>query len=208
MAASATTTTREVGTVLGVAALGSLFNNRLIDYLTQRLIELEVPPEFRDIVITAVLTGQVSGAEEAEKLYGPIVAKVVDAAYDAVHSGVSFSLFVAGCVILLSGWSPGSRSPRGEWNWSDGRRPLPPRHRRRGRAGGTAPLRRPAQTRAVSAAPKPEPASGPDRVALRSVVGACRRLEMPGPGRPMPGRKPCLECRSDPRRRSVPSWAR
>jgi EmrB/QacA subfamily drug resistance transporter len=103
MAASATTTSREVGTVIGVAALGSLFNTKLIDFLTARLIQLEVPPEFRDLVINAVLTGQFTGTEEAEKIYGPIVAKVVGAAYDAVHSGVSFSLLVAGCVILLSG---------------------------------------------------------------------------------------------------------
>jgi predicted MFS family arabinose efflux permease len=103
MAASATTTSREVGTVIGVAALGSLFNTKLIDFLTARLIQLEVPPEFRDLVINAVLTGQMSGSEEAEKIYGPVVAKVIGAAYEAVHSGVSFSLLVAGCVILLSG---------------------------------------------------------------------------------------------------------
>jgi EmrB/QacA subfamily drug resistance transporter len=103
MAASATTTSREVGTVVGVAALGSLFNTRLIDFLTERLIQLEVPEQFRKIVIDAVLTGQVQGAGAAEDQYGPIVAKVISAAYDAVHSGVSFSLIVAGCVILASG---------------------------------------------------------------------------------------------------------
>ena len=107
MAASATTTSREVGTVVGVAALGSLFNAQLITYLTQRLAQLQVPPQFRDIVITAVLTGQVpagnQGAAAAEQQYGPIVAKVVTAAYEAVHSGVSTSLVLAGGVILASG---------------------------------------------------------------------------------------------------------
>jgi EmrB/QacA subfamily drug resistance transporter len=105
MAASATTTAREVGTVIGVAALGSLFNTKLIDFLTSKLIELQVPPEFRKVVIDAVLTGQFSGssAASAEEQYGPIVAKVVNAAYAAVHSGVSFSLIVAGGVILASG---------------------------------------------------------------------------------------------------------
>ncbi len=104
MAASATTTAREVGTVVGVAALGSLFNTQLTTFLTQRLIELQVPPQFREIVITAVLTGQVpAGSAGAEAQYGPIVAKVISAAYDAVHSGVSISLLVAGCVILVSG---------------------------------------------------------------------------------------------------------
>jgi len=89
--------------VVGVAALGSLFNTKLIDFLTARLIQLEVPEQFRKIVIDAVLTGQVQGADAAEDQYGPIVAKVIGAAYDAVHSGVSFSLLVAGCVILASG---------------------------------------------------------------------------------------------------------
>jgi hypothetical protein len=107
MAASATTTAREVGTVVGVAALGSLFNGRLISFLTQRLIELGVPPEFRSVVMTAVVTGQVSGGgqgtAQAEKLYGPVVAKVIAAAYDALHSGLTISLFVASGVILASG---------------------------------------------------------------------------------------------------------
>ena len=104
MAASATTTSREVGTVVGVAALGSLFNSQLTTYLTQRLIQLGVPEQFRAVVINAVETGQVSGGSAgAEQQYGPIVAKVITAAYDAVHNGVSISLIVAGCVILASG---------------------------------------------------------------------------------------------------------
>ncbi len=107
MAASATTTSREIGTVLGVAVLGSLFNARLTTYLTERLIQLGVPEQFRSIVIKAVETGQVpaggAGGTGAEQQYGSIVAKVIDATYSAVHSGVSISLVVAGCVILVSG---------------------------------------------------------------------------------------------------------
>jgi EmrB/QacA subfamily drug resistance transporter len=103
MAASATTTSREVGTVVGVAALGSLFSTQLTEFLTRRLIELQVPEQFRELVITAVLTGEFSGAGDAQAQYGEIVTKVVGAAYDAVHSGVSISLLVAGCVILFSG---------------------------------------------------------------------------------------------------------
>jgi EmrB/QacA subfamily drug resistance transporter len=112
MAASATTTSREVGTVVGVAALGSLFNQRLISFLTQRLFDLGVPPEFQSLVLNSVVTGEVTaggqGAADAERLYGPIVAKVIAAAYDALHSGLTISLFVAGGVILASGvvaWS-------------------------------------------------------------------------------------------------------
>ncbi len=106
MAASATTTAREVGTVIGVAALGSLFNTKLIDFLTTRLLQLEpCPPEWQKFVIDAVLTGQFSGdaAKQAQALYGDVVTKVVGAAYAAVHSGVSLALIVAGGVILASG---------------------------------------------------------------------------------------------------------
>jgi EmrB/QacA subfamily drug resistance transporter len=121
MAASATTTSREVGTVVGVAVLGSLFNTQLTSYLTERLIQLEVPERFRAVVITAVTTGQVAGggqgAAASEQQYGPIVAKVIGAAYDATHSGVSISLIVAGSVILGSGivawvtFAPGRMPP-------------------------------------------------------------------------------------------------
>ena len=107
MAASATTTSREVGSVVGVAVLGSLFNGRLTVDLTQRLTHLGVPAPFRSIVITAVETGQVpsggKGAAGAEQAYGPIVGKVIDAAYGAFHTGLSVSLIVAGGVILASG---------------------------------------------------------------------------------------------------------
>jgi EmrB/QacA subfamily drug resistance transporter len=107
MAASATTTSREAGSVVGVAVLGSLFNGRLTADLTERLTHLGVPPQFRSIVITAVETGQVpsggKGAAGAEQVYGPIVAKVIGAAYGAFHTGLSVSLIVAGGVILASG---------------------------------------------------------------------------------------------------------
>lgn len=106
MAASATTTSREVGTVLGVAALGSLFNERLISFLTQRMVDLNIPKEFQGFVLNAVVTGQMSGdnAATAEQTYGPIVGKVVTAAFEALHSGLTISLFVAGGVILASGF--------------------------------------------------------------------------------------------------------
>ena len=47
MAAAATTTSRELGTVIGVAVLGSLVNGQLAGGLAQRLSELGVPAAFR-----------------------------------------------------------------------------------------------------------------------------------------------------------------
>lgn len=108
MAASATTTSREVGTVLGVAALGSLFTSQLTTFLAQRLTEQGVPEEFQGIVTTFVLTGAPPPGMEsmikmAQTLYGPQVEQATQAAFDAVHNGVSWSLLVAGCVIIFSG---------------------------------------------------------------------------------------------------------
>jgi EmrB/QacA subfamily drug resistance transporter len=107
MAAGATTTSRELGSVVGVAVLGSLLNGTLTVDLTRRLTGLGVPAGFRTVVINAVETGQVpkgsGGAASAEKAFGPIVAHVVDAAYGAFRTGLSISLVVAGAVILVSG---------------------------------------------------------------------------------------------------------
>ena len=60
MAAGATTTSRELGAVFGVAVLGSLVNGHLTVDLTQRLASLDIPAAFRDVVITAV---DASGAQ-------------------------------------------------------------------------------------------------------------------------------------------------
>jgi EmrB/QacA subfamily drug resistance transporter len=108
MAASATTTVREVGTVIGVSALGSLFSTELTRSLTERLTALQVPVEFQDAIKTYVLTakappGMEGVLEAAQQTYGPQVKQATDAALEAVHSGVSVSLLVAGCVILFSG---------------------------------------------------------------------------------------------------------
>ena len=107
MAAGATTTSRELGSVVGVAVLGSLVNGHLTVDLTRRLAQLGIPAGFRTVVINAVETGQVpkgsGGAAAAEKAFGPIVAHVVDAAFGAFRTGLSISLVLAGIVILVSG---------------------------------------------------------------------------------------------------------
>ena len=75
MAAGATTTSRELGSVVGVAVLGSLVNGHLTVDLTRRLAQLGIPAGFRTVVINAVETGQVpkgsGGAAAAEKAFGP-----------------------------------------------------------------------------------------------------------------------------------------
>jgi EmrB/QacA subfamily drug resistance transporter len=126
MAASATTTTREVGTVLGVAVLGSLFSNRLTGFLTNRLTELGWPPETREPIIKGVLTGVVPDyleqfqpiidnptMEQVIKIFPDPAApqreiaegivQATQAAFDALRNGVGWSLWVAGAIILVSG---------------------------------------------------------------------------------------------------------
>jgi hypothetical protein len=114
MAASATTTTREVGTVLGVAILGSLFNNRLLVYLTAKLTELQVPAAMHQSVKDAVLLGKIPmGFDMYTKVVNAPtreaalaeVAKFTDPNQhlSAVGNGVSWSLWVAGGVIIASG---------------------------------------------------------------------------------------------------------
>lgn len=106
MAASATNTARELGAVVGVAVLGSLLNGQLTRHLGGRLAALGVPPAFRKIVIDAVETGGVpggpGGASAYARAYGPLVVKVINAAYAAFHNGLSIALLVAGAVMLTS----------------------------------------------------------------------------------------------------------
>jgi len=105
MAASATNTSRELGAVFGVAVLGALVNGHLTSDLTARLHALGIPSAFQAIVISAVETGGLpgsSGVSQAERAYGPIVAKVIHAAYGAFRAGLDISLLVSGATILAA----------------------------------------------------------------------------------------------------------
>jgi hypothetical protein len=108
MAASAATTARSVGTVLGVAVLGSLFSRQLSAHLTARLTEQGVPEQFQELIKEFVLTGGVPPGmedviEQARQTFGPQVEAATQAAFDAVGRGVNISLLVAGGVILAAG---------------------------------------------------------------------------------------------------------
>lgn len=104
MAAASTNTMRALGVTLSVAILGSFLNGELTGGLSSRLARLGVPPAFRQVVINAVETGGVAGHEgSAAKIYGPIVGKVIGAAYSSFHAGLSVSLIIAGSLIVLGG---------------------------------------------------------------------------------------------------------
>ncbi|MGW4242445.1 MFS transporter [Nocardia sp. NPDC004722] len=104
MAAAATNTMRQVGAVVGVAALGSLVNSFLNSDLTDRLNQLGIPANFQAIVIDAIETGKVptGGDAAASAAYGPIVDNVITATYAAFHRGLEVALLVSAIMILAA----------------------------------------------------------------------------------------------------------
>jgi hypothetical protein len=105
MAASATNTSRQLGAVVGVVALGSLVNAHLTTDLTNRLAALDIPANFQSIVIAAIKDGTVpsGGKSAATAAYGPIVNQVLDAAYGAFRAGLSSALTVSALLIFVAG---------------------------------------------------------------------------------------------------------
>jgi hypothetical protein len=110
MAASATNTSREIGAVTGVAVLGALVNAQLRSDLTGKLQHLGVPPNFQSIVIHALETGGVpssgntagaGGAAGAGQ--GTLVQEVINAAYNAFHSGLRAALFLSAVLVFAAG---------------------------------------------------------------------------------------------------------
>ncbi|RMI35746.1 MFS transporter [Nocardia stercoris] len=114
MAAAATNTMRQIGAVVGVAALGSLVNSYLTTDLTDRLVALGVPDNFRAVVITAVETGAVpsGGDAAASASYGPIVDQVIHAAFASFQRGVSVALLVS-CLLILAAAASAALTTRG-----------------------------------------------------------------------------------------------
>ena len=104
MAAAATNTMRALGITMSVAILGSFLNGELTGGLSAKLARLGVPPAFRQVVINAVETGGVAGhTGGAANTYGPIVDRVINAAYSSFHAGLTESLVVATALMVLGG---------------------------------------------------------------------------------------------------------
>jgi EmrB/QacA subfamily drug resistance transporter len=105
MASSATNTSRELGAVFGVAVLGALVNGHLTTSLVLRLKGLGIPSAFQAIVISAIEHGTApsGGSDQGEtKAFGPIVTKVINAAYDAFRAGVDLALLASGCAMFAA----------------------------------------------------------------------------------------------------------
>jgi len=103
MAASATNTSRELGSVFGVAVLGALVNAQLTGALTQRLRELKIPTNFFATIISAVETGTVpTGVGASHGTGNAIEDHVIEAVYGAFRTGLEQSLVVAGVGMFIA----------------------------------------------------------------------------------------------------------
>jgi hypothetical protein len=106
MAASTVNTSRELGGVFGVAVLGAVVNSQITGGLTQRLIELHIPVQFRSIVIQFVTTGgspstiHVSNYPKSER---GTIAEVLAAAEQYAGHGVHLALQIAAGIVLAAG---------------------------------------------------------------------------------------------------------
>ena len=104
MAASTVNTSRELGGVFGVAVLGAVVNAQLTGGLTEKLIKLGIPLQFRQIVVRIVTTGGSTNPADypIAKGNGRVVAKVLLAAENSAGHGVHLSLRIAGAIVLAA----------------------------------------------------------------------------------------------------------
>jgi len=102
MAASATNTSRQLGAVVGVAALGAVVNSHLTTDLAGRLAHLGVGASVKQLIVHAVETGG-SDAQGFDIAHSPaIFAPIVNAATAAFRVGVHDSLYASAALILLA----------------------------------------------------------------------------------------------------------
>ncbi len=103
MAASATNTSRQLGSVFGVAVLGALVNAQLTGALTDRLRTLKVPSSFFSEIISFIETGTApKGVAVGNGSGNTIEDHVVQAVYGAFRTGLEQSLVVAGVGMLVA----------------------------------------------------------------------------------------------------------
>ncbi len=105
MAASTVNTSRELGGVFGVAVLGAVVNAQLTSGLTEKLVKLGIPVQFREIVIQFVTTGgNIGNAENSPAARGHlgVVRKVLNAAADSAGHGIHLSLEIGAAIVLAA----------------------------------------------------------------------------------------------------------
>ena len=104
MAASTVNTSRELGGVFGVAVLGAVVNAQLTSGLTEKLVKLGIPSQFREIVVRIVTTGGSTNPSDYPLAKGnlKVVTKVLVAAEGSAGHGVHLALRIAGAIVLAA----------------------------------------------------------------------------------------------------------
>jgi EmrB/QacA subfamily drug resistance transporter len=105
MAASTVNTSRELGGVFGVAVLGAIVNAQLTSGLTEKLVKLGIPAQFRQLVIEFVTTGgNLTTVENSPATRGheKIVAKVLLAAEGSAGHGIHLALRVGWVIVFAA----------------------------------------------------------------------------------------------------------
>jgi EmrB/QacA subfamily drug resistance transporter len=104
MAASFANTCREIGAVTGVAVLGALVYGQLKTSLAASFQQLGVPAGFEGLVTNALETGQIpTNTSQQVAAYGPLVGKVIQAAYSAFSNGLHAALYLSAGLVLAAG---------------------------------------------------------------------------------------------------------
>jgi hypothetical protein len=103
MAAGATNTARQLGAVVGVAALGALVSATITHDFGNNLAQRGVPDALKDAIISILKTGG-SGAAGIDIAHPPAeISSLVDAATTAFRSGLHLALLVSAVLIVLAG---------------------------------------------------------------------------------------------------------
>lgn len=102
MAASATNTSRQIGAVVGVAALGALVNSHLTGEFAGRLNDIGITGSVQSLIINAVETGG-GGQGGIDIAHPPAILKpIIDAATGAFRAGPHQALLASAIVILVA----------------------------------------------------------------------------------------------------------
>ncbi len=106
MAASVTNTSRQLGSVVGVAVLGAVVNAELTGSLKSRLTAIGIPAKFQSIVLSAITHGGVPNQQSAQAQApagtSAIVDRVISAAYQAFGDGLHVALTLSGSLLCAA----------------------------------------------------------------------------------------------------------
>ncbi len=106
MAAAVTNTSRQLGSVVGVAVLGAVVNAQLTGSLKSRLNAIGIPAKFQSIVLNAITHGGVPNQQAAQSQApsgtSAIVDRVISAAYQAFGDGLHVALTLSGSLLCAA----------------------------------------------------------------------------------------------------------